>query len=184
MAHITHSQTSISLERCSQYIQCLRSVTYQVTSPGQIMLMMVKTASFLRAVLIMYSGRGTPISEIKYAGQPPRILSQIEQEKLRTVCRVGLFLRSFRPSYHSYLRVDKVFTLPQLAREVLDIAASHVRPGVTTDAIDAIVHDAIIERNAYPSPLNYRKFPKSVCLCAPTLSFLYQMNCIQFCDLL
>jgi len=52
---------------------------------------------------------------------------------------------------------------PQLAREVLDIAAAAVRPGITTDAIDAIVHDAIIKRNAYPSPLNYRNFPKSVC---------------------
>jgi len=54
---------------------------------------------------------------------------------------------------------------PQLAREVLDIAAAAVRPGITTDAIDAIVHDAIIKRNAYPSPLNYRNFPKSVCTC-------------------
>jgi len=80
---------------------------------------------------------GKPMSEIKKAGQPPRVLSPEEQEKLRTVCR--------------------------LAREVLDIAAAAVRPGITTDAIDAIVHDAIIERNAYPSPLNYRNFPKSVC---------------------
>ena len=53
----------------------------------------------------------------------------------------------------------------QLAREVLDIAFAAVRPGITTDTIDAIVHDAIIERNAYPSPLNYRNFPKSVCTC-------------------
>ena len=51
----------------------------------------------------------------------------------------------------------------QLAREVLDIAASHVKPGVTTDFIDEVVHNAIIERNAYPSPRNYRRFPKSVC---------------------
>ena len=52
---------------------------------------------------------------------------------------------------------------PQLAREVLDIAASHVKPGVTTDFIDEVVHNATIERNAYPSTLNYREFPKSVC---------------------
>jgi len=51
----------------------------------------------------------------------------------------------------------------KLAREVLDIAASHVRPGITTDDIDAVVHKAAIERNSYPSPLNYRHFPKSVC---------------------
>ncbi|EKM55415.1 uncharacterized protein PHACADRAFT_256030 [Phanerochaete carnosa HHB-10118-sp] len=54
-------------------------------------------------------------------------------------------------------------TACRLAREVLDIAASHVKPGVTTDFIDEVVHNATIERNSYPSPLNYRNFPKSVC---------------------
>ncbi|KAK2466945.1 hypothetical protein APHAL10511_001203 [Amanita phalloides] len=54
-------------------------------------------------------------------------------------------------------------TVCRLAREVLDIAASHIRPGITTDEIDEVVHDEIIKRNAYPSPLNYRHFPKSVC---------------------
>lgn len=52
---------------------------------------------------------------------------------------------------------------------MLDIAASHVRPGVTTDFIDEAVHRATIERNAYPSPLNYRGFPKSVCTCVLSL---------------
>lgn len=51
----------------------------------------------------------------------------------------------------------------QLAREVLDITAAAIRPGITTDEIDEIVHKATIERDAYPSPLNYRNFPKSVC---------------------
>jgi len=51
----------------------------------------------------------------------------------------------------------------QFGREILDLAATYVRPGVTTDEIDKVVHDATIARNAYPSPLNYRKFPKSVC---------------------
>ncbi|CCK67958.1 methionine aminopeptidase MAP1 KNAG_0A02690 [Huiozyma naganishii CBS 8797] len=50
-----------------------------------------------------------------------------------------------------------------LGREVLDIVAAHVRPGVTTDELDAIVHEETIRRNAYPSPLNYYNFPKSVC---------------------
>mgnify|MGYP003365066012 FL=1 len=50
-----------------------------------------------------------------------------------------------------------------LGREVLDIAAAAVKPGITTDEIDAIVHEETIKRNAYPSPLNYYNFPKSVC---------------------
>lgn len=45
----------------------------------------------------------------------------------------------------------------------MDIAASHVRPGVTTDEIDEIVHNETIKRDSYPSPLNYRGYPKSVC---------------------
>lgn len=49
------------------------------------------------------------------------------------------------------------------AAEVLLIAGSMVAPGVTTDAIDARVHDEALARGAYPSPLNYRGFPKSVC---------------------
>ncbi|KAJ8495024.1 hypothetical protein ONZ45_g13042 [Pleurotus djamor] len=84
-----------------------------------------------------YAETGTPHSEIKARGQPPRILSAEEQAKMRKVCRLG--------------------------REVLDLAASHIRPGITTDEIDEIVHNACIERNAYPSPLNYNNFPKSVC---------------------
>jgi methionyl aminopeptidase len=50
-----------------------------------------------------------------------------------------------------------------MGREVLDVAGKALRVGVTTDEIDRIVHEACIERNVYPSPLNYYQFPKSVC---------------------
>merc|ERR1719247_517212 len=51
----------------------------------------------------------------------------------------------------------------RVAREVLDAAGRLVAPGVTTDSIDAAVHEAAIARGAYPSPLNYHGFPKSCC---------------------
>jgi len=51
----------------------------------------------------------------------------------------------------------------RIAREVLDIGGRAVAVGVTTDQIDEAVHKACIERGAYPSPLKYRLFPKSVC---------------------
>ncbi len=38
-----------------------------------------------------------------------------------------------------------------------------MQPGVTTDHIDSVVHQLTIDRGGYPSPLNYRGFPKSVC---------------------
>ncbi|MCY3560388.1 MAG: type I methionyl aminopeptidase [bacterium] len=49
------------------------------------------------------------------------------------------------------------------AAEVLLLAGEHVEPGVTTDAIDEVAHAEVLARGAYPSPLGYRSFPKSVC---------------------
>jgi len=53
------------------------------------------------------------------------------------------------------------------AARILALAGSAVRPGITTDEIDRIVHEATIEAGAYPSPLLYggpeNPFPKSVC---------------------
>lgn len=51
----------------------------------------------------------------------------------------------------------------RLARQVLDYACSLAKPGVLTDDIDTAVHQAIIDAGAYPSPLNYAGFPKSLC---------------------
>ena len=49
------------------------------------------------------------------------------------------------------------------AAEVLRLAGEMVKPGITTDDIDIYVHDLCIARGAYPSPLNYQNYPKSVC---------------------
>ncbi|XP_015895670.2 methionine aminopeptidase 1B, chloroplastic [Ziziphus jujuba] len=51
----------------------------------------------------------------------------------------------------------------QLAARVLDYAGTLVRPSVTTNEIDKAVHQMIIDAGAYPSPLGYGGFPKSVC---------------------
>lgn len=49
------------------------------------------------------------------------------------------------------------------AREVLEEVAAAVRPGITTEELDVIAHEACIARGGYPSPLGYRGFPKSLC---------------------
>lgn len=51
----------------------------------------------------------------------------------------------------------------QLAAEVLDFITSYVTPGVTTDQLNTLCHDYIIQHHAIPAPLNYRGFPKSIC---------------------
>lgn len=51
----------------------------------------------------------------------------------------------------------------RLAADVLARVGPHLRAGMTTDDIDRLVHDDIVRHGAYPSPLDYRGFPKSVC---------------------
>ncbi|KAL8727348.1 MAG: hypothetical protein Q9166_006116 [cf. Caloplaca sp. 2 TL-2023] len=58
---------------------------------------------------------------------------------------------------------DAMRKVCRLARQVLDITAAELKPGITTDYLDEVCHKACIERNSYPSPLNYNHFPKSLC---------------------
>ena len=51
----------------------------------------------------------------------------------------------------------------RLAAECLDFITPHVRPKVSTERLDKMCHDFIIDHDAIPSPLNYRGFPKSIC---------------------
>jgi methionyl aminopeptidase len=64
---------------------------------------------------------------------------------------------------HDEASIDKMRNAARLARRTLDLACSLAVPGITTDDIDRAVHEAIISENAYPSPLNYAGFPKSLC---------------------
>jgi methionyl aminopeptidase len=51
----------------------------------------------------------------------------------------------------------------RIAAEVLATTGAAVAPGVTTEALDVIAHQAYIDRGAYPSTLNYHGYPKSIC---------------------
>ena len=52
----------------------------------------------------------------------------------------------------------------RLVLKTLDLVASKIKPGMRTDEINTIVHAYTIKNNATPAPLNYRGFPKSVCV--------------------
>ncbi len=59
--------------------------------------------------------------------------------------------------------LDRMRVAGRAGREVLLELAAAVRPGMTTDELDRICHDACIARGGYPSPLHYKGFPKSLC---------------------
>ncbi|XP_012251692.2 methionine aminopeptidase 1D, mitochondrial isoform X2 [Athalia rosae] len=50
-----------------------------------------------------------------------------------------------------------------LARQILNEAGRYLKAGLTSDELDKRLHCLIINNGAYPSPLNYRGFPKSIC---------------------
>ncbi|RFQ18976.1 M24 family metallopeptidase, partial [Pseudomonas sp. ATCC 13867] len=60
--------------------------------------------------------------------------------------------------------IEKMRVAGRLAAEVLEMIGEHVKPGVTTDELDRICHDYIVNvQKAIPAPLNYKGFPKSIC---------------------
>lgn len=60
--------------------------------------------------------------------------------------------------------IEKMRIVGKLASEVLEMIGEHVKVGVTTEELNTICHDYIVnEQKAIPAPLNYRGFPKSIC---------------------
>lgn len=59
--------------------------------------------------------------------------------------------------------IEKMRDSGKLAAEVLAMIKEHVREGVSTYELDRICHEFIKKNGAYPSPLNYHGFPKSIC---------------------
>lgn len=61
-------------------------------------------------------------------------------------------------------QIEKMRVASRLTMEVLEMIKSHVKKGVTTDELNNICHDYIVnEQQAIPAPLNYHGFPKSIC---------------------
>jgi methionyl aminopeptidase len=60
--------------------------------------------------------------------------------------------------------IEGIKAAGRIAIATLDLVESQIRPGMTTDEINTLVHDFTIKNGATPAPLNYRGFPKSVCV--------------------
>lgn len=59
--------------------------------------------------------------------------------------------------------IEKMRAAGKLAADVLEMIGPYVKAGVTTDELNTLCHDYIIAHDAYPAPLNYNGFPKSIC---------------------
>ncbi len=90
-------------------------------------------------------------------------------------CCLGKDLPRFDNIKERYLREHKIHLKEKadieaikragaLTIDTLRVVEEYIRPGITTDDIDGLVHKFITQHGAIPAPLNYRGFPKSVCV--------------------
>ena len=59
--------------------------------------------------------------------------------------------------------IEKMRVAGRVAAQAMEAAAAVIAPGVTTDEIDRVGHEFLLDHGAYPSTLGYRGFPKSLC---------------------
>ncbi|WP_436231885.1 type I methionyl aminopeptidase [Cellulomonas cellasea] len=59
--------------------------------------------------------------------------------------------------------LERIRVAARIAAQALEEVGRHVAPGVTTDALDRVGHEFLMDHHAYPSTLGYRGFPKSLC---------------------
>jgi methionyl aminopeptidase len=59
--------------------------------------------------------------------------------------------------------IERMRVAGRIAAQAMEAAAAAIAPGVTTDELDRIGHEYMLDHKAYPSPLGYRGFPKSLC---------------------
>ncbi|WP_030145115.1 type I methionyl aminopeptidase [Spirillospora albida] len=67
------------------------------------------------------------------------------------------------PDVKSPETIELMRVAGRIAGQALREVGSHVRPGITTDELDRIGHEFLLDHDAYPSTLGYRGYPKSLC---------------------
>ncbi|KAG0449109.1 hypothetical protein HPP92_027519, partial [Vanilla planifolia] len=92
-----------------------------------------------------------PLSVPDHIPKPPYVKSRLSPAIARG------------PQIHDEQGMECMRASGRLAAQVLEYAGTLIKPGLTTDEIDKAVHQMIIDNGAYPSPLGYGGFPKSVC---------------------
>jgi methionyl aminopeptidase len=59
--------------------------------------------------------------------------------------------------------IERMRVAGRFAAQALEEVARHITPGVTTDELDRVGHEFLLDHGAYPSTLGYRGYPKSLC---------------------
>ncbi len=75
-----------------------------------------------------------------------------------------LYLQKYTIRLKEKEDIEGIRKAGQLVLELLQLVKDEIRPGIITDDINTLVHEFTLKNNAVSAPLNYRGFPKSVCV--------------------
>lgn len=74
------------------------------------------------------------------------------------------YARKYGIRLKTKIDIEGITAAGRLALETLDMVEARLRPGMITEEVNTLVHEFTVSRGATPAPLNYRGFPKSVCV--------------------
>lgn len=72
--------------------------------------------------------------------------------------------KRYRIRFKNDVEIEGIRRAGALVLKTLDMVEAAIKPGVITDDINTLVHEFTLEQGAVPAPLNYRGYPKSVCI--------------------
>jgi methionyl aminopeptidase len=76
----------------------------------------------------------------------------------------ALYAQRYKIRLKAEADIEGIRKAGQLVMDTFEQIEDKIRPGIKTDEINTIVHEFTIKNGAQPAPLNYRGFPKSVCV--------------------
>ncbi len=85
--------------------------------------------------------------------------NRIEREKIK-----DFYSKKYKIHLKNQKDIDGIRKAGNLVVESLNMIEKEIKPGISTDYINELVHNFTIKNNATPAPLNYNGFPKSVCV--------------------
>jgi methionyl aminopeptidase len=71
--------------------------------------------------------------------------------------------RHDRGDVYSPAEIERIRESGRIAAQAVELVGEAIRPGITTEELDALAHEFIVANDAYPSTVGYRGFPKAVC---------------------
>ncbi|MDN5280334.1 MAG: methionyl aminopeptidase [Clostridiales bacterium] len=97
------------------------------------------------------------------SGQKYKKCCMLQKTGLKAESIADLYYRNYRIKLKTQKDIEGIRTSGRLVVDTLRKVEDFIRPGITTNQINKLVHDYTLKNGAVPAPLNYRGFPKSVC---------------------